>query len=128
MKLDTRNVAHGVRLCKWAEVLQEQKRSGQSIKSFCETQGISRQSFFYWQGKLREAACKELSERKTESLEAPSGWALCAMETKAPAHTTDEIISSTQMTMEVNGILITAGSEYPVEKLALLLRELMGGC
>ena len=39
---------------KMAVVLERQKESGLSVKSFCSNEGIAPSTFFYWQKKLRE--------------------------------------------------------------------------
>jgi len=44
----------------WAGIIQEQKQSGLSIKSFCEDAGLKTDRYFYWLRKLRETACEEL--------------------------------------------------------------------
>jgi transposase-like protein len=117
-----------VRLRRWMELLHEQKTSGQSIKSWCETQGISRQRFFYWQRKLREAA-SALTGREMSVTGSPAGWALCAP-AEAPDRSEPSPPSSLsdQVCVEINGMRIMAGHEYAVEKLAQLLRELSPTC
>ena len=121
-------MAHKVRLTKWAELLREQKSSGMNIKNWCEAQGVSRARYFYWQKKLRESVCAELTNREKPAGESPQGWALCRADTGTQMHeTAEESGISAQLTIEVSGIRITAGSEYPVDQLAQLLREL-GRC
>ncbi len=58
--MDTNKVAKGYRLSQWAQVMQERRKSGQSVKEYCQRSGISRNAYFYWQRKLRDAACTEL--------------------------------------------------------------------
>ena len=121
-------MAHKVRLTRWAELLREQKSSGMNIKNWCEAQGVSRARFFYWQKKLRESVCTELVNRERPADESPQGWAMCRADTGAHMHkVAEESGISDQLTVEVNGIKITAGREYPVDQLAQLLREL-GRC
>lgn len=116
-------------MSQWAEVLREQKRSGLSIKRFCESQGINRQSYFYWQKKLRAAACEEMSRQEAQRSAIPEGWTLCKAETAISTLSTEgKSVAPDQLTVEVKGVQITVGSEYPTEKLAQLLRELMVGC
>jgi putative transposase len=73
--MDIQKVTSEYRLSKWTQVLQEQKNSGQNIKDFCQENGISRNAYFYWQRKLRNAACMELSKLKEETVNCvPKGW------------------------------------------------------
>lgn len=124
--MDTREVAHEVRLSRWAELMREQKNSGMNIKKWCEAQGVSRARYFYWQKKLRESVCTELINQEGESR---TGWALCTAETGCQTHrVVEESVISDQITVEVSGMRITAGREYPTERIAQLLRELTGGC
>lgn len=100
-----------------------------NIKNWCEEQGVSRARFFYWQKKLRESVCTELINGEKPADESPQGWAMCTADTGAQMHkAAEESGISDQLTVEVNGIKITAGSEYPSEKIAQLLRELMSVC
>ena len=39
---------------KMAVLLERQKESGLSVKSFCSNEGIAPSTFFYWQKKLRK--------------------------------------------------------------------------
>lgn len=72
--MNTQKVTSEYRMSQWAQVLQTRLDSGQSIQDFCQSSGISRNTFFYWQRKLREAACTELA--KVEGLRGvvPEGW------------------------------------------------------
>jgi transposase-like protein len=127
--MNTREIAEEYRLSHWAGIMRERKESGLSIREYCRQAGFHENAYYYWQKKLREAACEELAGREALRPAAPDGWALCATEARptaltAPAQTTQ----SDQLTVEVSGIRIIAGSGYPPEKLAQLLRELMGSC
>lgn len=126
--MNTREVASKVRLSQWVVLLREQKSSGMNIKDWCEAQGINRARYFYWQKKLRETACEELAKQTAMEATAPEGWALCPSETRATKQGIMEEARCDQLTMEASGIHIAAGSDYPVEKLAWLLRELQKGC
>ncbi|WP_036943150.1 IS66 family insertion sequence element accessory protein TnpA, partial [Pseudobacteroides cellulosolvens] len=60
--MNTQKVAEEYRLSQWAQVIQAQQESGQSIKDFCESTGIRKNKYFYWQKKLRSEACTELAK------------------------------------------------------------------
>jgi transposase-like protein len=38
----------------WRERVAQQERSGQSVKRFCEAQGITEQSFYVWRKRLQK--------------------------------------------------------------------------
>lgn len=44
------------RMQEWAKIIQECEASGLSNKEFCEQNGVSIKSYYYWLRKLREAA------------------------------------------------------------------------
>lgn len=126
--MDSREMTREVRLRQWSEVLREQKESGQNVKTWCESQGIRRQQYFYWQRKLREAACALVRQEETEP-PAPTGWSLCAP-ASSPAVPEVNLVAGSldQVYIELNGMRILSGRDYPAENLARLLRELAGTC
>lgn len=38
----------------WRDLIQRQRHSGQSIRAFCESQGVSAPSFFSWRKRLSQ--------------------------------------------------------------------------
>lgn len=114
--MDTREVAAEYRLTKWAQMIQARAQSGQSIKEFCATADISRNAYFYWQRKLREAACAELADG-TESKNSliPRGWTqLASVSSRA----------ETSVTIEINGCHITTTAETDLKLLANVCQAL----
>ena len=109
--MDTRKIATEYRLAKWAELLQERKSNGETVSEFCKRLEVSKNTYFYWQRKLREAACTELS-MQTESA-APQGWALCVQNPQ---------LESKQITVEINNCRLTVTSDTDAELLAQVCR------
>ena len=98
-------------------MLQERIQNGQSIKDFCMSVGISRNTYFYWQRKLREAACTELAvrEQARETKLVPGGWArLETPNAQVPA----------AVSVEINGCRIEVTAETDSELLAKVCRTL----
>jgi hypothetical protein len=125
--INTREIAEEYRLSHWARIMQERMESGSSIKEFCKQAGICQNTYFYWQRRVRAAACGHLVKSgpvekrvtlqeftEVVAIEPPAG--LTAVET-APL-----------LRIEFSGMQITAGSDYPVVQLAKLLRELAKRC
>lgn len=78
--MDTRRVAHELRLQHWSNLMREAKSSGLSNRGWCRENGIQEKTFYYWQRKLREAACREIlpdAGNSEEKALVPSGWAVC---------------------------------------------------
>lgn len=72
--MNTQKIATGYRLSQWAKVIQARQESGQNVKDFCRATGISKNQYFYWQRKLRKAACTELALQEKTMHPAPGGW------------------------------------------------------
>jgi putative transposase len=70
--IDTREIASEYRLAHWAGMIKERAESGLTVKAFCESAGVHPNSYFYWQRKLREAACAKMPEAVTSPT--PCGW------------------------------------------------------
>ena len=80
--MDTREIATEYRMSQWAQILRERKESGLSVRAYCKTAGIHENKYFYWQKKLREAACEDIQKTtpKETGAAAPNGWAICEIE------------------------------------------------
>lgn len=61
--MDTRDMAKEVRLANWARVLRERRDSGLSVRCYCQEQGITEKTYYYWQRRLRIATCNKLEEQ-----------------------------------------------------------------
>ena len=65
--MNTRIITSEYRLSHWAQIIRERKESGLTVTAFCEKSGFHENIYYYWQRKLREAACEELSKKQNES-------------------------------------------------------------
>jgi len=125
--INTREIASEYRLSHWALIIQERSESGLSIKAFCRQIGICANTYFYWQRKLREAACEQLTKREStpKFLSAPSFAEVMVCESPTSVASVEAV---SQLRIEISGVQITADSTYPTDKLSALLRELMRSC
>ena len=120
--VDTRQIAEEYRLSHWAQVMQERIQSGLSITAFCKQIGIGGNTYFYWQRKLRTAACEMAMNRPEDSA---AGFAeVQVLEAPVQAEPV-ECEQAGQLNVEIAGMRITADNSYPPDKLAALIRELM---
>jgi len=117
--MDVQRVTHEIRLQQWAGVIKECHGSGKTIRRWCEEQGISTKSYYYWQRKLREAACRELSayqgrEVKTAAVDAGPVFAECRI-------TEEHKSGETAVTIHLNGAVVEIhhGAEAAVIESAL---------
>ena len=72
--METQKVTGEYGLAQWTQLLRTRQASVQSIKDFCETAGISRNTYFYWQRKVREAACTALVRREAVNESEECAW------------------------------------------------------
>lgn len=101
--------------------MRERSDSGLSIKAFCKNAGFHENVYYYWQRKLREAACEKLTELQTVTNHAGTNGTYFAEVQLAQQPLSGP---TGQLHAEIQGIRITADSAYPADKLAELLRWL----
>lgn len=58
--MDTKRITRQYRLQKWTKLIAERSASGLTIQAFCLERGISRNAYFYWLRRIRQAACQTL--------------------------------------------------------------------
>lgn len=120
-------------MAQWAGIMRERKESGLSIREFCKNAGFHENRYFYWQKRLREAACEKLAkiENNEERIAQP---VFAKLDLPAPAQPISKPLALTSqasqghISIEVPGARITACHEYPVENLKDLLRAVMQPC
>lgn len=133
--VNTRAIAAEYRLTHWAGIIQERAESGLSIKAYCLREDICQNTYYYWQRKLREAACEKLipahgtvnvthgtEVTNTEkSFVVPDGWAMC--------EATSEVASEEKMlTIEINGFRLPVSTGTDLELLTKICRVLVSLC
>lgn len=120
--MNTRKITSEYRLSQWTQILQERQVSGLSIIDFCQEKGISKNTYFYWQRKLREVACTELSKNTEESVNlVPNGWVQLSSRQLQP-----QKLKAT-LDIEISGFHVTVNSDTDLEllkKICYVLRSL----
>lgn len=129
--INTRAIAEEYRLSHWAQVMQERVQSGLSIKAYCKQNGICGNTYFYWQRRVRVAACEQLALTHPKDtaikLPRPSFAEVKVME-PATSPALPEATPPSQIRIGIGNIQMTADSTYPPNQLAVLLRELTRSC
>ena len=131
--INMREVAAEFRLGHWTEVIRERNASGMSIKAYCESIGIHTNRYFYWQNKLREAACQELIPAPVNGGEkalVPNGWAVCDV-TEVVAQANGKPPAASQgsvVTIEIGKSRVTADANVDIELLEKVCRMLTSIC
>ena len=89
------------RLEQWAKLINDCQSSGMNVDTWCETNSISRNSYYYWLRKVREAACHELAA-VDDSPNEPVVLKKLEIQTPVPGTTAAIIIRLNGATIEVN--------------------------
>ena len=129
--MNTRHIAEEYRLSHWAQIRQNRSESGLSIKAFCKNAGIHENTYYYWQRKLRASACEQLAKMapaiEQTGLAQPVFTEVKMPDDKKPEPSADVALQG-NLNIEISGVKISAGSSYPVNQLAHLLRGLAHQC
>ena len=129
--MNNRKVASEYRMAQWAKILQNRKESGESIRGYCDTRGVSRHRYFYWQRKLRDAAFDHVVSSQANAEQksmVPVSFAEVQLQPGQIHNSSDNDGQKGKLTAEVLGIRLSADCVYPVDKMAYLLRELVKLC
>ena len=149
---DARKAATAYRLLEWSKIISDRVKSrATSVELYCETRGIARHQYYYWQRKLREAACNTLMHPTTKAQEevaaqiptelavqspnatkisnnsynspAPPGWSLCTVSgTHPPGQEPSEIV------IEIGSARIKVGESANPSHLEKICRVLTSLC
>lgn len=121
--MNTREIAAEYRLNHWAEIMRDCKASGLTVKAYCESAGFHPNVYYYWQRKLRETACRELSVQQAagEKAMVPSGWAVYVPEKEHAG-------APNAVTIEIGRCRVEATAESDPEVLARVCRMLISIC
>lgn len=106
--MEIRKSTTGYRLEQWAQITAQRTQSGQSIADFCQSEGISRSRYSYWQRKLREAACEELvgQEEPLKKALPSSGWVQV-----------ESSFSRSTVQVEINGCTVSVSTDTDADLL-----------
>ena len=110
--MNTRDIASEYRLTQWAQITRERADRGLSVSKEI---GIHENTYFYWQRKLREAACAGIESAAKKSL-VPNGWAALSLK--------EEPMQTQCLTVEAGGCRITVRADTDPELLAKVCRAL----
>jgi hypothetical protein len=121
--MNTREIAVEYRLTHWAQIMQERMASGKSVREFCASAGYKEHVFYYWQKRLREAACQELIPAMTRDMQhgasVPHGWVACVK---------PEPNGTVPITIEIGQYRVLVSGGMDTEQLAIVCKTLASIC
>jgi len=120
--MNTRYIAKEYRLAHWAQIITEQKESGLTVRAYCEEAGLHENSYYYWQKKLRTAAIDELTTATDEQTQELVPIMARLNLTRNSGLESTGAGSGDCVSIEMFGIRLLVGRDYPIAKLTELLR------
>lgn len=113
--MNTKLATRQIRLNEWAAIIKDCKASGQKVDIYCEQHGLSRDAYYYWQRKVKEAALKQ-----------PGFVELPALTEERSVNTVNKDTSAfeTQMLIRTNGIEICVNENSPSELISRVMKLL----
>ena len=114
--MNTKLATTQIRMTQWAAIIKDRHDSGLKIDDYCEQHGLSRNAYYYWLRKVKEAALTQ-----TGFVEIQTGSA--EPETPAEPHASQKTGSSfiPQMLVSLNGISMGICQDTPMDLLARVI-------
>ena len=115
--MTTKEITYQYRLSEWSVLMKERAELGLSIRAYCAMKGFAENTYFYWQRRLRDAACAELTvqTQEAETNLVPNGWARLESPSSQP---------NASVSVEINGCIVNVTAETDAELLAKVCRTL----
>ena len=95
--METRLVKRQIQLQKWACIFKDQAESGLTIENYCREHAITKDAYYYWLRKAREAAVECMDNT--------------FVEINPPVSKKSEFTA--QMTVSINGITLGVNTDTP---------------
>lgn len=68
--MEVQKITHEVRLQNWSRIVTDCRSSGQTIKVWCADHHINLKTYYYWQKRVCQATCRNLSITKEQTIQA----------------------------------------------------------
>lgn len=111
--MDTKLATMQIRTKQWASIIQDCRASGLKVNDYCEQHGLSRNAYYYWQRKVKEAALSQAGFVEIQ------GDAL-KTEADLPASPSGSPFSP-QMVLSVGGLYVGINRDTPMPLLTQVL-------
>ena len=111
--MNTKLATRQIRLNEWAAIIKDCKASGQKVDIYCEQHGLSRDAYYYWLRKVKDAALK-----RAGFVELPT---LPSEHTPAPTIEKGSSAFETQMVIKINKIELCVNENSSSELISRIL-------
>lgn len=113
--MNTKLATRQIRLNEWAAIIKDCKASGQKVDIYCEQHGLSRDAYYYWLRKVKEAALTQAGFVELPALTSE----------QIPAKTIEKGTSAfeTQMIIKINEIEFCVNENSSSELISRMLKS-----
>ena len=110
MNSNTQLATKQIRLQQWTAIIRDRQQSGMKVDEYCQSRGITRDMYFYWLRKVKEAALDS------------SGIELVELKEPEPSRSSGSYAQfTTEATISTGGLIISVNSDTPKELLISLM-------
>lgn len=121
--MTSKQLTQEFRLRQWAQVMRDRRESGQTVRAWCRENEINEKTYYYWQNKLRQAVCEEVTRKQLPKAELiPRGWA------QVTEGATEDARAPETLIIEIGSSRIQATKNTDTELLAKVCRVIMSLC
>jgi len=96
---NTKLATKTLRMQYWAEIIQDRIASGRNVIQYCQEHGISRNAYFYWLKKLKNAA---LDSAGIDFVELPDPGCIQRKPDNAHDFDTEAVVSVVNVNISIN--------------------------
>ena len=128
--MNSREITAEIRLAQWTQALKERADKGETIDEFCQGKGISRNTFFYRQRKVRSTVGEQLIKTQNRRELAATGFkeVIPAETARAENPPYADRLGKGEIRVEFSGLRITADEAYPAAGIAEFIRAVTASC
>ena len=106
-KMNTKLATSRMRTGQWADIIKDCKKSGLKVDNYCAQHGLSRNAYFYWLRKVKEAALTQ------------SGFVEVQQQVEVSS-----CYPSPKLTASVNEVVLGIDENTPMDLLANVIKVL----
>ena len=112
--MDTKLATTQIRIQQWAAIIHERQESGLKVDDYCEQHGLSRNAYYYWLRKVKEAALTQTGVVEIQSvITAPEAGS------KTPQYENTSFIP--QILVSINGMSLGIRQDTPIDLFARVI-------
>lgn len=133
--MNLKSIKYQTQIQKWTQIVQKRNQSGLRILDFCAQEGITKDAYYYWLRRVREAALEsqtgiDVVDTKprlvniTPAMPAEEPSPIQCDDISRPVVSSDANTFSTQLTISVGKAIVGVNQNTPKELLSSVMEVL----